>query len=297
MTSIVIDTDPGIDDLFAVLMALGSEQLSVRALLSTCGNVGIEHTTRNLLGIAALANRSDIPVYRGAERPISGELVSAGHVHGEDGIGGAELPQSPVPPAGDAIAFLTKEYAAVSETVVVCLGPMTNLAMALQADASLASHIPHVVAMGGGFSRGNVTPHAEFNIWCDPVAAAIVFASGIPVTLIPLDATLRTVVTPDRLQVIRAIPRIGGLLAHVFEQYRGSGVLHDPNTIAWLEHPELYRAHTGVVSVVEAGEEIGRTVYHHTHGLHTVAFDVDAPGFFDAMTRNLQLFCSAREIG
>jgi purine nucleosidase len=294
LIDILIDTDPGIDDLLAVLMALGSDVLLVKALLSTCGNVGVDRTTRNLLSIAALAGRADIPVYRGAERPLTGDLVSATHVHGEDGLGGVTLPEPEAEPAGTALERLVREYQDVSETVLVCLGPMTNLAAALTEQPSIAAHIPHVVAMGGGFSGGNVTMQAEFNVWCDPAAAAAVFSSGIPVTLIPLDATRRTRVTPDWLSTIRALPRIGGLLAAAVEQYRGSGALHDPNTIAWLENPDLYSTRTGHVTVTIEGEEAGRTHFAHGHGLHSVAFDVDPAAFFNALTNRLNRVATVR---
>lgn len=287
MTSIVIDTDPGIDDLFAILMAFGSEVLHLQALLSTCGNVGIEHTTRNLLGIAALAGRPGVPVYRGAEQPLSCELVSASHVHGEDGLGGARLPEPDREVAGSALEYLLDAYSAPSETVLVTIGPMTNLARALQAKPSISANIPQVVAMGGGFARGNVTPHAEFNIWCDAAAADTVLSSGTPVTLIPLDATQRTVVTPDRRADIGRVPGIGGLLAQTLREYRGSGALHDPNTVAFLESPDLYRLRRGRVSVTTSGEQIGRTVLDEGSGPHSVAFDVDSERFFRALLHNL----------
>ena len=287
LTRIIIDTDPGIDDLFAILMAFGSESLEVQALLSTCGNVGIEHTTRNLLGIAALAGRTDVPVYRGAEQPLTRELVSASHVHGEDGLGGARLPETDREVSGSALEYLVGRYSAPTDTVLVTIGPMTNLAQALQAEPSIAANIPKVVAMGGGFARGNVTPHAEFNIWCDAAAADIVLSSGIPVTLIPLDATQRTVVTPDRLADIGRVPGIGGLLAQTLGEYRGSGALHDPNTVMFLESPDLYRLRRGRVLVTTSGEQIGRTVLDEGTGPHAVAFDVDPERFFGALRRNL----------
>lgn len=287
MTSIVIDTDPGIDDLFAILMAFGSEVLHVQALLSTCGNVGIQHTTRNVLGIAALAGRRDVPVYRGAEQPLTGELVSASHVHGEDGLGGVRLPESDREVSGSAMEYLLDLYSAPSESVLMMIGPMTNLAQALRAEPSIAANIPQVVAMGGGFARGNVTPHAEFNIWCDAAAADIALTSGIPVTLIPLDATRRTVVTPDRLADVGRVPGMGDLLAQTLAEYRGSGALHDPNTVALLESPDVYRVRRGRVSVTTSGEQIGRTVLDEGAGPHAVALDVDSERFFGALLHNL----------
>ena len=287
MTNIIVDTDPGIDDLFAILMALGSERLNVKALLSTCGNVGIEHTTRNLLGIAALAGRSDVPVYRGSEQPLRGELVSASHVHGEDGLGGIQLPRPATSVAGSSLEYLLDVYSSPNDAILVNLGPMTNLAQALQAKPAIAKNIPRLVAMGGGFPRGNVTPFSEFNIWCDAAAAAVVLSTDIPVTLIPLDATQRTAVNAERLASIRDVPRLGELLASTMDQYRGSGALHDPNTIAFLEAPALYTLRNGRVTVVEDGEQIGRTVLREGGEPHSVAFDVHTDAFFEALFTNL----------
>src|SRR5688500_4998266 len=109
-------------------MALGSQRLNVTALLSTCGNVGIEHTTRNLFGIAALAGRTDVPVYRGAEHPLQRKLVSASHIHGEDGLGGAQLPTTESATAGSALEYLLDVYSSPNDAILVNLGPMTNLA-------------------------------------------------------------------------------------------------------------------------------------------------------------------------
>lgn len=308
---IVLDTDPGIDDLFAILMAAGSPAIHLCAVTATCGNVGIDRTTRNALRALALAGRPDVPVYRGAEQPLSGVLQDASHVHGEDGLHGAELPEPLRPPeAESASRFLVQTYDSVRDSypLLVCIGPLTNLAQALRDEPAIAKRIPRVVAMGGGFgtyvlagrtrtisSAGNTTPHAEFNMHCDPVAAQEVFSSGVPVTLLPLDTTLRTRITPPRLEVVRAM---SPMLAGTLERYSGyalrtwgeaTGAMHDPNTLAWVIEPGIYTTRRGRVSIVTQGDREGETTLAEAEdGPHEVAFGVDAERFFALLLQSLR---------
>ena len=179
---IVIDTDPGQDDAVAILLALASPELDVLGVTAVAGNVPLDLTGRNARIVCELAGRRDIPVFAGCDRPMARDLVTAEHVHGKTGLDGAELP-SPAMPLQDAHAvdFLIETLRREpSGTVTLCpLGPLTNVATALERAPDIADRIPQIVLMGGAyFEVGNITPAAEFNIYVDPEAARIVFASG-----------------------------------------------------------------------------------------------------------------------
>jgi purine nucleosidase len=305
MRSVILDTDPGVDDLFAILMALGSRSLNVSAITTVAGNVGLAQTTRNALRILAMAGKTSVPVYAGESESMSRPVVSAAHVHGDDGIHNAPLPE-PVadPQTMGAVEFLVS--CDVAE--LICIGPLTNVARALQVDPSLARRIMRITAMAGAFgtytfaggngpvhSSGNVTAVAEFNIYFDPIAADIVLRSGVPVTMIPLDVTHRALVTAGRLERIAAIPRIGCMLAHTLDGYgefsrsrwgTAAGPLHDPVAVGFVEDPQLCSTHRGTIEV-DTGT--GQTRFtEHADGPHEVAFDLDDSGFFSALLINLE---------
>ena len=187
--------------MFAIFCAL--RYCDLVAVTSVAGNVGIEHTTYNALGILALAKAS-VPVHRGASRPLNGsDAVDARHVHGESGLGGVELPSfSGTTASDDAITALFDETAA-GDVTVVAIGPLTNIALAIQQDPSWTSRIPRLVIMGGSTNSGNVTPHAEFNIWADPEAAAVVFDSGVHICMAGLNLTRQVTMGADEIATMR----------------------------------------------------------------------------------------------
>ncbi|MGC4052327.1 MAG: nucleoside hydrolase [Paludibaculum sp.] len=270
----IIDTDPGVDDMFAILSALGSRRIRVKALTTIGGNVGLAQVTRNALGILAMAGRPDVPVYAGAEGPLSVPLRTASEVHGDDGLHGLALPAPQAEPGRcTAAEFLCRmaRKCPLRSFRLACLGPLTNLALALHMDPGIVDLLGPVVIMGGGFgtyavqgqggvlpSQGNVTEWAEFNIWADAEAAQIVAASGLESVLIPLDASHRTLVTEERLVRIAALDSWGPGLEETLRAYgawtrarcgTAGGPLHDPNVLAYLESPELYETVEATVSV------------------------------------------------
>lgn len=190
---LLIDTDPGVDDALALLMAFADTRHEVVALTVAAGNVGLQHTVRNALKLCEVAGRSDVPVYAGAPAPLVHPAEDAAHVHGIDGFGDVELSPAAHAVADEhaALAIIRLSHVHAGRLFLVCLGPLTNLALALKLDPSLPSRIGRILVMGGAFSaHGNITPAAEFNIAVDPEAAHIVFSSFPMVEVADWEATL-----------------------------------------------------------------------------------------------------------
>ena len=260
---IIIDTDPGQDDAVALLMALSArDRLNVIGITTCAGNVPLELTTANTLRILELADRTDIPVHAGCPRPILRPLVTAPEIHGETGLAGTDLPAPRIRARdGHGVSWLIQALLAVPDPVTVCtLGPMTNLAMALIMEPRIAGRITEIVCMGGAFSGGNAMPSAEFNIFVDPEAAAVVLGCGRPITLVPLDCTYQVRAVPERLA---AIARIGTRAAEVVAQimsYRATSEggegrpLHDACVIAYLLEPGHFSGPTVPVRVETVSE-------------------------------------------
>ena len=200
---IIIDTDPGQDDAVAILLALASTELEVLGLTAVAGNVPLALTHTNARRILELADRAEVPVCAGASRPMVRPLVTAEHVHGRTGLDGADLPDPTVPlhpQHGVDFIVETLLMAEPGEVTLCTLGPLTNVALALQRAPEIATRIREIVMMGGAyFEVGNITPAAEFNIYVDPHAADVVFRSGVPLTVLPLDVTHKVVASPARL--------------------------------------------------------------------------------------------------
>ncbi|BCK76432.1 inosine-uridine preferring nucleoside hydrolase [Acetobacter aceti NRIC 0242] len=272
---IIIDTDPGQDDALTILLALASPEIELLGVTTVSGNVDVDQATINALKTMELGGRPDIPVCRGAERPLLRAPVNATHVHGRTGFEGADLPD-PVTMASSehAVDFLIRSVMEnpVGAITICAIGPMTNLALALSREPALRTRIGRIVTMSGAFSEvGNITPSAEFNIYVDPHAAAIVLESGIPITMLPLDVTHTLHTSAARMARLAAIPnRVGPVVADWlrfekrFEANKygtDGGPLHDPNTVLWLLKPDLYRGRQVNVRV-ETGSELtmGMTV-------------------------------------
>ncbi|RWK47284.1 nucleoside hydrolase [Mesorhizobium sp.] len=272
---IIIDTDPGQDDAVAILLALGSAELEIVGMTAVAGNVPLRLTEKNARKICELAGRPDIKVYAGAIRPLARELVTAEEVHGETGLNGPQLPE-PTMQLQDQYAVdfivetLMKEE---SGMITLCaLGPLTNIALALIREPKIAPRIKEIVLMGGGFFEGgNVTPTAEFNIYVDPHAADVVFRSGIPIVMMPLDVTHKALTTAKRTQAFRKLgTRVGTATTEMLEFFErfdeekygtDGGPLHDPCVIAYLLKPELFRGRNCNVTVETASElTMGMTV-------------------------------------
>lgn len=251
---IVIDTDPGQDDAVAILLALASPEIEVLGITAVAGNVPLSLTEVNARKVCELAGRPDIRVFAGADKPLKRELVTAEYVHGSTGLNGPTLPE-PVMPLQDqhAVDFIVETLLAAEGSVTLCpLGPLTNIAMALQNAPEITFKIDEIVLMGGGcFEGGNVTPPAEFNIYVDPQAADIVFKSGLAITVLPLDVTHQVLTTADRINAFRGLGNKCGIATAEMmdfferfdeEKYGTDGApLHDPNVIAYLLRPDLYQ--------------------------------------------------------
>jgi pyrimidine-specific ribonucleoside hydrolase len=220
---LVVDTDPGIDDALALLLALASPEVDLRLVTTVHGNVELARTTENALRVLHLAGRSDVPVAAGARSSlVVPQLERAGHVHGAAGLGGVVLPPSPAAvdprPAVTALAeLLTTSEVPVT---VAAIGPLTNIALLLAVYPDAAARIGRLVVMGGSATRGgNVTAAAEFNVWADPEAAAVVFRAGLPTVMVGLDVTLPTVLTAAGIARFAAAGPVGAQAAAVLAQY------------------------------------------------------------------------------
>lgn len=302
---VIIDTDPGQDDAAAIMLALGSpDEIEVLGITTVAGNVPLSLTSRNARIVCEFANRPDVKVYAGSERPLKRKPISAEHVHGATGLNGPELFE-PVMPLQDQngvdfiIETLRREPAG---TVTLCtLGPLTNVAAALIKAPDIAGRIQEIVMMGGAyFEVGNITPAAEFNIYVDPEAADIVFKSGIRLVLLPLDMTHKVLTLKDRVEKIRAIgTRPAVALAEMldfFERFdiekygSDGGPLHDPTVIAYLIQPELFSGRECNVEIELNSElTLGMTVIDWWRVTKRpanalVLRDVHAQGFFDLLT-------------
>jgi purine nucleosidase len=302
---IIIDTDPGQDDAVAILLALASPEFDVLGVTAVAGNVPLALTEVNARKICELAGRTDIKVYAGADRPLERALVTAEHVHGRTGLDGPDLPAPKMPlQKQHAVDFIVETVMARGGVTLCVLGPMTNVALALRNEPRIAPRIKQIVAMGGGFFEGgNVTVAAEFNIYVDPQAAREVFASGIPITLIPLDCTHQALTTKARVEKFRKMPnRVGPAVAELLdfferfdEQKYGTdgGPLHDPCVMAWLLKPELFTSRLVNVEVeCQSDLTLGMTVidWWGVSGRKpntTVCRGINADGFFGLLTERL----------
>ena len=222
---LVIDTDPGIDDALAILLALASPEVDLRLVTTVHGNVELAQTTDNALRVLHLAGRSDVPVAAGAAASlVHPQPERAGHVHGMAGLGGVVLPPSPAAPdPRPAVVALAELLLGSPEPVTVAaVGPLTNLALLLRTYPDAAARIGRLVIMGGSATRGgNVTAAAEFNIWADPEAAHAVLTSTLPTVLVGLDVTLPTVLGEDAIARFAAAGPVGASAAAILQQYLG----------------------------------------------------------------------------
>src|ERR1700677_3227005 len=191
---VIIDTDPGTDDALAIMLALNSPELDVRAITVVPGNVTLEMGLDNALRMVSLANRCDIPVAAGAHHPLFQKLITAQFWHGKNGLGNVELPPSKckIDPNFGPDLIIKLVHASPHEITLVPVGPLTNIALAVEKDPSIVPLVKEVIIMGGSISGGNVNAAAEANIYNDPEAAQIVFQAGWPLTMVGLDVGDKT---------------------------------------------------------------------------------------------------------
>ena len=305
---IIIDTDPGQDDAVAILLALASpEDVDVLGITCVAGNVPLALTAKNARIVCELAGKPQTRVFAGCDRPLGRPLVTAEHVHGKTGLDGPDL-SDPTMALEDmhAVDFIIDTLReAPSGTITLCpLGPLTNIATALQKAPDITDRVQEIVLMGGAyFEVGNITPAAEFNIYVDPQAADIVFKSGIPIVVMPLDVTHKALVTKDRNDRFRALGTPAGVavaeMTDFFERfdkekYGSAGApLHDPCVTAYLIRPELFSGRRINVEIETTSElTMGMTVadwWGVTDRAPNALFigDLNADGFFDLLTERI----------
>jgi purine nucleosidase len=273
---IIIDTDPGQDDAFALLTALGAtDALAVLGVTAVAGNMPLHLTQRNARQILELAGRPDIPVFAGCPRPIIRPLRTAAYVHGESGLDGCDLPEPTMPLQQEhAVDWIIRTLMESDPgAITLCmLGPLTNLALAIVKQPAIVPRIQEVVLMGGGFFEGgNITPAAEFNMFVDPHAAHVVFESGVKFVMIPIDCTYKARMTTAWLERLRALgTRSATQAAGMAEFYRRYGnqkfrvddyPLHDPCVIGYVLAPELFKGRLCNVTVeIASNDTMGMTV-------------------------------------
>ncbi|MEU9861824.1 nucleoside hydrolase [Streptomyces sp. NPDC047971] len=306
---VILDCDPGHDDAFNILLAAAHPAVDLLAITTVAGNQTVEKTTLNARRVCAVAGIRGVPIAAGRSRPLHGAPLVAENIHGGSGLDGPgfgegepDVPQDP----RDALTLVRDVLLTQPAPVtLVPTGPLTNIATLLLAHPELTRRIERIVLMGGSTGRGNTTPAAEFNILCDPEAADIVFASGVPITMFGLNATHQAQATPD---VISRIAALGTPLARLcielltffaatYREVYGFDAppLHDPLTVAHLIDPSL-------ISLVRAAVTIELTGTH-TRGATVVDLDgvtgrppnaevgmeVDVPGFWDLIVEAVRV--------
>lgn len=219
-TRVVIDTDPGVDDAVAILLALASPELDVRALTTVTGNVDVAATTLNARRLVDLAGRPEIIVAAGCSAAIAGPSHYSGEVHGVDGLGDLDWPEPSVALHPAHAVEVLHDLIEEAPLTIVAIGPLTNLATLLQRYPGVDERVEHVVIMGGASFEGNVTPSAEFNIWADPEAAQLVFDADWPITVMPLDLTHQATLNDQDLAFLRGLDtEVGRRTADMLEPY------------------------------------------------------------------------------
>jgi inosine-uridine nucleoside N-ribohydrolase len=302
-TPILLDCDPGHDDAIALLLALSSAELELLGVTTVAGNQTLEKTTANAIRVLDFIGRDDIAVAAGADRPLLRDPFVAAYVHGETGLDGPDLPPPQREPLQQhAVAFLAETITKRNGHVtLVPTGPLTNVALLLAVHPEARPE--RIVLMGGAIAEGNVTPAAEFNIWCDPEAAARVFASGIDLTMIGLDVTHKALFGESQTARLRG--RVGEMVRALLEFYGGfhkqtygwdGSPIHDAVAVAHVSHPDLVETkERGVKIDTESELSRGRTLVdlwgraRWDPNCH-VAVDIDAAGFLDLLVERINSY-------
>ena len=308
---IIFDCDPGQDDAVGLFLAMSSPQeIEILGITAVAGNVPLELTQRNARMMCDIADRTDMQVFAGCERPLVREPITAEYIHGETGIDGVDVfePKTPLQ-SKHAVDFIidTLLNADNESVTLVPTGPLTNIAAAIDREPAILEHIDEIVLMGGAMREsGNRSPSAEFNIIVDPHAANIVFNCGRPVIAMGLDVTHQVLSTRERVARIKALENnvsdaTAGMLSffHKYDskKYGSEGApLHDPCTIAYLLQPKLFETKAVNISVETESElTMGHTAVDFWHVTDRPinaqwAYDVDADSFFDLLTERLSRF-------
>ncbi|BCJ94048.1 nucleoside hydrolase [Anaerocolumna cellulosilytica] len=290
-SKVIIDCDPGIDDSLALMLAITSKEMHILGITVVCGNVPVETGAENVLKILKLMDRLDIPVYIGEAKPIVREYVSAQDTHGVDGLGGSNYPSVEISEKNDprggikregAVEFIVKALKEYPDTSIVALGPLTNLARAIELDEEVFTNLKECVSMGGNYrSFGNCSPVAEYNYWCDPHAAKTVYKNfskiGKKIHMVGLDVTRKIVLTPNILEYMKRLnPILGGFVEDItrfyfefhWKQEKIIGcVINDPLAIAYFINKKICSGFSAYTDIETMGITAGQSV-------------VDSQGFY-----------------
>lgn len=279
VTRVLLDTDPGIDDAVALLVALACPAVDVVGVTTVHGNVDLDQTTRNAWRLLGLARRTDVPLARGAEAPLAAEPTHARHVHGGDGLGDLEWLDDPVRVDSRSPLDLLDAVGTAAPVTLVAVGPLTNVARLLAGGAEVGRRPAALVVMGGGARGGNVTAAAEFNVFADPEAAAAVLSSGQPLTLLPLEVTHQGFVTDGEIDQVaghggEVARRVAAMLrpyADAHERRHGDRQLplHDALAVFAAVEPDAFTFQSARVAVSLAHDD--------RRGRTTVTWDPDGP--------------------
>lgn len=292
-----IDTDTGVDDAIALLTAFKLETIEVRGVSAVAGNTTLENAFRNARNVTYLAGHPEVKVYAGADRPLVKDLMVAAHAHGENGLGGAIIDESPAEvestKAWDAIYEEAK--ALNGEMTLIAVGPLTNVAIMIAKHPDVVDYIKVINIMGGACDGGNVTPSAEFNIFTDPHAAETVFKSGIHINVFGLDVTLKALLTPEQGDVVKSygnkaadlFANSTGLMYHLCEAHIQPGLcMHDCCPVVYMQYPELFTGvDCGIYCETQGTITMGKTVsdiwtdYKYEDRHCTAFLDVDTEKF------------------
>jgi inosine-uridine nucleoside N-ribohydrolase len=295
----ILDVDTGIDDALALALAVRSPEIELIAVSTLAGNVDVRQTTENTRRVLTWLGASNVPVHRGASRPLAKAPRHATHVHGNNGLGGVELPESSnsLGPDRGPAAIIRHATARPGEITLVCVGPLTNLAIALNVEPCLPSLLRRVVIMGGSFfNPGNVTPHAEFNMYVDPDAAQQVFDTAFAdMMLVGLDVTHQATLDLAVWERAGSSQSPFALLAHkaysesFTERGKDGYYLHDPVAVAVAVDPTLAGYMTGSVAVEHDGELRGKTTVAPAKVGVRIAESIDVERFLRLFNERLDL--------
>jgi purine nucleosidase len=291
---ILLDCDPGLDDALALLLAHGDPNIDLVAVTTVGGNVSIEKTTRNALELREYLGFRDVPIAAGAGEPLKGEVRNAEFVHGEGGLGSVTLPAAVLAASeSHAVDLIIETLQATPDEIhLVATGPLTNIALALAREPRIVDWAASFTIMGGSYTRGNSTPAAEFNIYADPEAAAVVFAAGWRVTMVGLDLTLQAIVDEGIVGRMHQLGRLGiELVAPLAtfwtnpldDEWDGQA-LHDVCAVAYVARPDLFTSRPARVDVELDGTFTrGMTVvdFHSDRPNALVPTRLDVEGFWD----------------
>lgn len=297
---VIIDTDPGIDDAVALVIALSHPRLAVQLITTVSGNVDVVQTTNNALKLVEFMGKK-IAVAKGCARPLLIEPEDASDIHGETGMAGYAFPgqQSKVVDAHAVEAMRRVLEQSDEPVVILAIAALTNIALLFSLYPEVKSKVAKIVMMGGTLSRGNTTSAAEFNTYVDPHAAQMVFQSGVPLVMVGLDVTSTAVLTPKEMTQIKTFGEVGEMCYGLFQHYRGGSLktglkMHDVCAVAYLVSPDLFRTQDTFVDVALEGPAAGVTVADLKMSYHSVTncavcLEIDVPLFQNWLVEHLAL--------